>query len=193
MAVIKLEGRDAFKAIIDRHASRVRVPRGGYIAGGCFKDWLAGKRPKGVDVFFRSAEDFDRALLDMSMERKMVYQGERAVAFEPARYGDPHIELIRYGFGEPQEVLETFDFTVCQMSWEDGEVFCSPTFFEDLTARRLHVDAMPAPVGTYLRMLRYCGYGFRPDAETAKRVAEALIALPEGTEVDIFQSDGYMV
>lgn len=186
MAVSRLDGgHQPYRACVAKHAVGVRIPKGGFIAGGCFKDWLTGRRPKDVDIFFRSEADWERALLDMEMEREKVYQNDHAVAFAPERYGGPHIELVSFMFGEPREVLEAFDFTVCQMAWDAGELYAADAFFEDLMERRLRLAAMPSPVGTYLRMLRYCGYGFHPDAETAKKVGEALMALPEGTEIDL--------
>lgn len=169
------------KKLIASALEGVFVPPKGFLAGGCFKDLLIGRKPKDYDVFFRTYEDFVEAVAQCKADCNLLYETPRSVAYEN---GSTVIELVCYDFGEPEKILEDFDFTVCQMAYDRGELICSERFFEDLAARRLVIVSVPSPTRTFSRMVRYCGYGFQPTLYTSREIGEMLIAIKPGTEVN---------
>lgn len=118
---------------------------GSFVAGNCLADLLTGKKPRDIDIFFRSKEAAETALLYFQgaissklIEREKGEDGEPIFRFKPytveTNLGkfvvrsdtitlkfknlDTKIELIFKDFGSPEEICGMFDFAHAMLSYE---------------------------------------------------------------------------
>lgn len=173
----------------------------GFIAGGCFKNIFNGEKVKDVDIFFRNVTDFMKAdeYFTKSEHFTKAYHSDKVQAFRDKHTGIV-VELVRYVYGSPQVVIDSFDFTICKMAYyidrtvEDGEeiteekLLMHDDFFEHLHTHRLVVDdKMPLPVSTFQRMIKYISYGYMPCKETRIKIIQGLQAV-QGQPIDLGMS-----
>ncbi|AAY53238.1 gp53 [Listeria phage P35] len=164
----------------------------GFIAGGCFKNIFQGQEVKDIDIFFRSLDDFIRAqeyyaeLIQKSDDWVRAYKNDRvwAIIHKPSH---TRLELIKSTFGEPNVILDNFDFTITKFAyyiqWTEMPFGDEPEFrvrfhqdyFEHLLLKRLVIDNnCNYPVSTFERMLRYQGYGYNSCKDTKLRIITEL-------------------
>lgn len=173
----------------------------GYAAGGCFKNLFNNEPVKDIDIFFKEEKDFHEAVTYFkdNEDYYKFYSNPKVQAYKHEKTGVT-IELIKHLFGEPEEVLDKFDFTITKVAfvnnyltdeqyeeWYEenaGDDFPSsyflihPDFFEHLHTKRLVVDdEMVLPVNTIERMFRYAKYGYYPCKETKIKLIEQIRAL----------------
>lgn len=179
------------------------IGHNGFVAGGCFKNLFNGEKVKDIDMFFRSKEDYLNALdvFSKDEEYRKYYDNKKVQAFVNKHTGVV-VELIKYKFGEPEEVIKDFDFTITKVAYinnyktedemedligeldtdDDIEDFLHESyflihndFFEHLHTKRLVVDdKMVLPINSYERLFRYGKYGFFPCRETKLKIIRAI-------------------
>jgi hypothetical protein len=174
------------------------VGHNGFIAGGCFKNIFENKPVKDVDIFFRSDEDFQKAVIHYRDHEdfEQVYENDNVIAFRKKGRKE-YIELIRTVFGSPQEIIQEFDFTITKFAYyqthesyinEDGrederlvyKCLVHDQFFEHLMLHRTVIDdKITRPVNTFERMIKYTRYGFYPCKETKMKIIQAIWDLEE--------------
>ena len=156
----------------------------GFIAGGCFKNIIQGKKIKDVDIFFRNMEDYNEAESYFSTNEDYVfsYENHKVKSYKNTKT-NIRIELIFSVFGSPEEVISNFDFTITKFSLysfeEDQETMFNvvfvDTFFEDLSTNKLVIDdKLLFPVSTFERSYRYRDYGFGLCKESKSKLLETL-------------------
>ena len=150
----------------------------GIIAGGCFKSIFAEQKPHDIDMFFRSSEDFTKAIMYFKEHKEEYtpgYENRNVESFIHTRTGT-RIECVRKIYGSPIDIISQFDFTIAKFAYEieseppedeDGDweymdkIIYHHKFFEHLVMKRLVVDdAMPYPISTYNRTYKYSQSGF---------------------------------
>ena len=177
-----------------RQLDRFMIGHNGFIAGGCFKNIFCGEPPKDIDVFFETKEAFEDAVNRMSEDRdyETAYESKKVRAFWHKPSGQV-VEFVCALFGTPEDLLGNFDFTISKFAYykqlsenEEGLETCEykavyhPLFFEHLHLRRLVIDdAIPFPLSTFGRMLKYQRSGFTPCTETKQKLINAIRGLPE--------------
>lgn len=172
----------------------------GFIAGGCFKDVLMGKKPKDVDIFFNHAKDYEVALKhfrDECKEGKIwseSYKSKKVQAFYNKKL-DVTVELISSYYADPDDTLASFDFTITKMALYgvdpdsiDGQptihnkfnLLYHETFFEDLFMKRLVIDdELEFPVSSFKRSYKYQKYGYTMCRESNVKMLKAIRELTE--------------
>lgn len=170
----------------------------GYIAGGAFKQVILGEKPKDLDIFFRNSVDYKVAVDHYeALGFKKLYENENCVSYVDKDTG-AHFELIKAIFGEPEEVLESFDFTVSKFAFaqvldsnedEEFKIYHHEKFFEHLMLKRLVLDdKIPFPINTFERILRYESYGFKLCRESKEKILKAIQASPAIESIDLSDS-----
>lgn len=115
------------------------------------------------------------------------YENKNVKAYKNIKNGIV-IELIRKVFGEPDEIIKNFDFTITKFAYykefdsdDDGElvvsdcVICDDCFFEHLHTHKLVIDdKVLYPSSTFERMIKYAKYGFYPCKETKMKILKAI-------------------
>lgn len=139
-----------------------------FVGGGFIRAVVANEEVNDIDFFGPSgalrhvAEKFEQERKDV---RKLVTKNAITIVTP----GRSTLQFItRWAFDEPDDVVASFDFTVCQaVVWFDGKVYRSVVgdrFYEDLAAKRL---SYTSPVreeeagGSMLRVIKYVKRGYR--------------------------------
>ena len=178
----------------------------GFIAGGCFKSAFTGDKPHDLDMFFRNMSEYQDAVnyFDGNKDEYVRgYQNQNVESFIHIK-SRTRIECIKKIFGEPQEIISQFDFTIAKFAFyteveppeeEDGDwiyndwVVYHPQFFEHLLMKRLVVDdKMPFPESTFNRTYKYAASGFFPCRETKSKLIRSLHELPDFADQDLAKS-----
>lgn len=142
----------------------------GYIAGGCFKNIFNGERIKDVDIFFRNQQEFIDACTyyDNNEDYVFSYENKNTRAYKN-KGTNIRVELICSQYGDPEQVLSQFDFSITKFAFYkeeiEGEVeykcVFHEDFFEHLLSKKLVLEKdIFFPVSTFNRVLRYTRYGY---------------------------------
>jgi len=147
------------------------VGHDGFIAGGCFKNIFNQEKMKDIDIFFKSEDHFDEAVkyYEDHDDYEFSYENMNTKAFLNTKT-KVRVELIRNTYGEPEEILKKFDFSITKFAYikvenqEGGyEYKClyHPLFFEHLHLKKLVLEKpLVLPVSTFERSYRYTRYGY---------------------------------
>lgn len=159
------------------------------IAGGLIRSCITGEKVNDIDIFGPSKDELE------AMARKLAAHGGRQRriietdnAFTVPGW-NPTLQFIhRWLYSKPEEVVESFDFTICSAAfWYDGSAWHSlihEDFYRDLAAKRL-VYMVPQrnedAGGSMLRVLKYYQRGYRIPLDSMGAVISRLVM---GVEVD---------
>lgn len=135
-----------------------------YIGGGYLRCVVSGDPVNDIDVFVRSKADAELLSLKLAHDKKDVIRTDNAYTVK----GKKVIQVIhRWVFDKPEDVSNSFDFTVCcavifyDEKWGS---FCDDRFYIDIASKRL---VYRSPVrnedagGSLLRVLKYYQKGYR--------------------------------
>ncbi|MFG1389057.1 hypothetical protein [Xanthobacter versatilis] len=138
---------------------------GPWLAGGSLRRSLLRQEPDSdFDLFFRDAdqlEDFRNGVeaAGLVKVRETVhhvhYRGRVGGSIER------DVQLIRFAFyGNAAAVIDSFDFTICQIAYDGEKLFVGEHTLWDLARKRLAVNKITFPVSSTRRMLKYAAQGF---------------------------------
>lgn len=138
---------------------------GPWLAGGALRRSLLRQEPDSdFDFFFRDADQLEEFRKDLEFSglvkvRETVhhihYRGRLAGALER------DVQLIRFAFyADAQAVIDSFDFTICQIAFDGHKMFVGEHTLWDLARKRLAVNKITFPVSSTRRMLKYAAQGF---------------------------------
>lgn len=166
-----------------------------YISGGVLYDIEHGLPSKDIDIYFRTENDFNKALKDLETQEQKVTKVEEsrnAVTFHiHCTKKSTHslfsnleqvefrvVQLIRRNFGDPSEVLKDFDIPKLRKYLENGELHYATTY-EDVFIPDVPVNIR----GGYIRrILRYIGKGENITKEDLFRVLRTYLDTPNLTD-----------
>ena len=150
------------------------VKNGPWIAGGACLRWYKGQpvNMSDIDVFCRDAFQFRRILnrIEDTGRCQIRHRSENAITID---YTGPDrdykgaqtvytIQLIQHKFFDSmQEVIDRFDFSVCQLATCGNEWILGEHTARDIRSHSLRVvgDVKPDVVK---RVVKYWTYGYRP-------------------------------
>lgn len=152
------------------------------IAGGFIRSTISGEKVSDVDLFGSSKEKLEALAYKLCTERKgNIHKTDNALTLlKPPRL--PIQFITRWVFNEPIEILNSFDFTICQaVMWyknEKWESCISENFYPDLAAHRL-IYASPKrnedAGGSLLRVRKFLKKGYNIQADSLSKVVARLI------------------
>lgn len=139
---------------------------GPWVAGGAVRRTLLGQEPDSdFDFFFRDAEQLNEfkagieALgfaLFRESEHHFHYRG-----YLPGGQLMRDVQLIRFAYyGSAAEVIDSFDFTICQTAFDGTTLTVGDFTLWDLGRKRLAVHRITFPVSSMRRVLKYTRQGF---------------------------------
>lgn len=142
----------------------------GFIAGGVFKDLFLDKNFRDIDVFFINEYQHYNQILNLNSDEDFLnkYENDNAIGFEE-KSTKIRIDCVRKCFGNPSDILDSFDFTVSKFAlFKDDQkrlkVIYHPLFFQDLITKTLRFDTNSSdPISQFSRILKYSRYGFKID------------------------------
>lgn len=154
-----------------------------FVAGGAVRNLFLGKpQDTDTDVFCSSNEAFDAqrsALADAGFE---LSRGNNKFA-EYKRTG-LKVQVIGFAFFSTiEEVLDSFDFTICQFGISDDKqsIVATDAAIVDAARGRLVMATVKYPVATMRRFWKYMKAGFQPCNETYKTFLE----MARGADVNL--------
>lgn len=147
------------------------------VAGGCALSWYQ-QQPVGlkdIDVWFKSQRNFDRLSEFLNREEsrcRKVYDTENAETWKITISTEMvyRVQLIKNKFyNRPEELIEDFDITVCQIATDGHTWWHSDRFCQDLKDRRLAMTKTHP--GSVKRLIKYWTYGFQPDDAVIQQIS----------------------
>ena len=148
-----------------------------FLAGGFIRATIAGERPSDIDLFGPSKEMLDTISTEIALNRKgRKHASDNAITvLAPPRI--PVQFITKWTYERIDNVIESFDFTVCQAAicWgctaENANPrwisMASDAFYPDLAARRL-VYTFPkreeAAGGSMMRVRKFLTRGYNIQA-----------------------------
>jgi len=115
-----------------------------------------------IDVFFRTKEQFDET---KAYVESIGYQKHQENAYNkhpnPTEDFPGDLQLISLGYyATPEAVIDTFDFTICQMITDGDTLWLGDYTLWDLARKRLALHELTYPVATLGRLMKYSKQGF---------------------------------
>lgn len=182
--------------IIKAIAHLLDYEKGPWVGGGIVRRILTGeiREAHDVDVFFKSPEQlglFSPKLREI--EKNTINKGEWWVAQAQMQRtatethadrdtsglcyirSSSHVPLQlvdKMFFPTMEAMLEDFDFTICQMVTDGKTIRYTQEAKRDLDTSQLRIHANSSGVRHVSRMLRYISYGFEPEPQVLKAIAE---------------------
>lgn len=166
------------------------------IAGGCFTQLFLGNKPNDIDVFFKNENQMNIAVSRIKNNSNFKITFENDYVLNSFK-NNQKIQLIKkYFFENPEDILQSFDFTIVKFAYNGEEIFYHDRFFKDLAKKRLVIDKnLMKPLGTLKRSYKYTKRGFtlcpKAMARLAKNIQELNIDWenPDDNQIE-FYSDG---
>jgi hypothetical protein len=167
---------------IPRDVRELMKKYGLYLGGGFIRETIAQQKPNDIDLFGPNKAILDTASAELAEARQArVLNTDNAITLVSA----PRLPvqfITRWLFAAGDDVLASFDFTVCQaVVWWNGanwESRVADTFYSDLAARRL-VYTSPnreeAAGGSLMRVRKFLGRGYNIQAESFGAVIARLL------------------
>ncbi len=157
--------------------------RGAFIAGGAVTSVFSSARINDFDLFFPNEASLSKALASVPQDGKTV-NTDSAMSL----IADGHrIQLIKCVVRTPAEVINGFDFTICQgaYDWDDGFLF-GKDFFTHLAQRRLVFNVQAEyPICSLYRLRKFIKRGFHLSGIEAIKLGLRIQALELGTYADL--------
>ena len=155
---------------------------GPWIAGGACLAWYQNLPcTTDIDVYFKSHQQFDRVYDFIVREQKMFnvmdqHKTKNAITLalnSPTLDRSlPKVQLInKQFFKSTEEIIDTFDITVCQIAWDGNKLTVGEHFVQDVAERNLRFSSFsPA---SHKRLLKYMCYGYEPVAGCIEELIES--------------------
>jgi hypothetical protein len=165
-----------------------------YVGGGFIRAIVAGEKPSDIDMFGDTKERLNRVSAYLQQDRtgsKTHITSNAITLLSPERM--PVQFITRWLFNTSQDLVSSFDFTVCQAvvfynkdtkNW-DSQV--GEGFYTDLAARRL-VYTFPVREeeagGSMLRVMKYTRRGYNIQIDSLSGVMARVTAAVNNLLVD---------
>lgn len=146
---------------------------GPWVAGGSCLAWYQHKSCfSDIDVYFKNEKQYDRLtkellqnLSDIGLIISNIYKTENAVTYKiksrDTGKSMPAIQFIKKNwFQNPQEVINSFDITVCQIAWDGHRIIYNNSFVDDEKNRVLRFSSISP--SSHRRLVKYMCYGYWP-------------------------------
>ena len=150
-----------------------------FIAGGFIRDLIAGDKINDVDLFVNNKSDAE-LLLNILKENKKVVKTDNAFTIVDRL----PIQIIhRWTFDNPEDVLKSFDFTICSATVyidKNGiyKGICDDRFYKDLASKRLiYMNPVreEAAGGSLIRVLKFYKRGYNIPLNNLSQVISRLM------------------
>ena len=160
-----------------------------FLAGGFVRSTISGEKVSDVDLFGDTADNILKIAKDLTLDRKGRYFTTKnaITVLSPPRF--PVQFITRWLFTDPEKLVESFDFTVCQaVIWFDGVKFhscISDLFYADLAARRLNYTLphrMEEVGGSMIRCIKFVKKGYTVQAPSLAGMIARIARAVDGIE-----------
>lgn len=162
------------KSIMEQEFWRGKI----FIAGGFIRDLVAGDKVNDIDLFVNNKAEAELLLSVLQGDKKVISTENAFTICERMP-----IQIIhRWTFQKPEEVLLSFDFSVCSaaMYYSDNgwEGICHERFYKDVASKRLIYlvpDREEAPGGSMIRILKFYKRGYNIPLNNLSKVVARMM------------------
>ena len=180
--------------LIKRAINEAGLPNGNYfIAGGACTSVFSNKPINDLDIYFRTEEGFN-AFTEGHMQKldaedhyiySLVAVTNNALTYKK---GKSTIQLIKKYFLNPKDLIEKFDFTICQCAYNNitDEFILGEDFLHALASRSLKFTGKTDyPIASFYRMKKFMSRGYNASAVDMIAMALCVNNLVIKTFVDL--------
>ena len=159
---------------------KLDIDNGPWIAGGAVrKSYLnINMGESDWDIWFKSPEQFVEAENKLkALGAQQVYTSSNAISYKfQDDNGTIHnVQIIRKRFYDnAEQIINGFDFTVCQLVTDGNRVIMGPNTARDLKTRTLRLSRPEVPQYIIPRMVKYIVYGYQPCLELLEQIEQVV-------------------
>jgi hypothetical protein len=175
-------------------ADKDRLPCQFWVAGGAVLAAIAGERINDYDIFSPHPQRLI-AILDATPAYKKGKSDDGFFQNYTDQFGNTIQIITRVSVASPSVIFEIFDYTIVCAAWDGQTFYCHDRFWQDVSTRRLVVNALPYPLKSMERMAKYASRGYKPCPIGLLALARAINSLqidwnnPKDNEIS-FYPDG---
>lgn len=154
------------------------LKNGPWIAGGAVLQWYQGQpvNHSDIDIFCKDENQIADLLNTFySRDHSKKWSSDNAETFDYYRRKDNktwRIQVIkRRTFKSIQDVIDSFDISVCQIATAGNEYITGSKTIEDIKNKKLRFK-YPLQPDAVKRYTKYVCYGYLPDPDLCKAIAE---------------------
>lgn len=149
-----------------------------WIAGGALRDYFSGVLvTTDYDMFFPNEAEYKKAReYFKAKDCEVKWESDKGCKI---KYKEKTYDLVKMFFSNPQETIDTFDFTVSMLAVDNESVYYGETTFIDLAKRQLMINKITYPASSMSRAFRYYKKGFTMCQGEMKRLFEAIQNTPK--------------
>lgn len=173
-----LGGADKFKTIM---AALPPVGQDGpWLCGGALRRLLRGDAlDSDWDFFFKDRaqfEAFDAAIRKVPKHTVITSEHANTYGVPVKDQGKPvKVQAVKIAYYQTlADVLDSFDFSICQFGYDGAELQCAPFALFDLARSRLAVHKITFATASVRRMLKYQTQGYTVCAGAIRALLEAV-------------------
>jgi hypothetical protein len=159
-----------------------------FVGGGYLRSVVSGEPINDVDIFVKSKKDAELLAYSLCRQKEDIVKTDNAYTIK----GKLPIQIIhRWIFEKPEDVSNSFDFTICcaVIYFDDKfDSYCDDRFYIDIASKRL---VYRSPIrnedagGSMLRVLKYYQKGYRIPLDSLGGVISRLVFGLDTSKVSI--------
>lgn len=136
-----------------------------WLAGGALRTLI---RPTDeiadYDLFFKSPTDATIVMDWLKSDGwKLVFECPKKELYTYKRRGVKTQCITKHYYPTVYELLDSFDFTVCQAAIDSKNLYFSRNWLSSIRKQKLMINKVTYPVATINRMMKYRAKGYRVD------------------------------
>ncbi len=154
----------------------LKPSNGCFIAGGAIRRWFTGKEDlSDVDVFAPSEANHAAYLATIGNAVKLD-ETANAVTYQVDK---TKLQLIKHYRASVQELVDSFDFNVCQFAWDESGIWATPEAAIGTLRGHLSIAKITKEfsIDSLRRAFKYQNKGFKPCDGTIRDISKVISEL----------------
>lgn len=151
-----------------------------WIAGGAIRQWFNdGELMTDIDVFGKNQESLDNFISEKLWAAEKISEQNHLSSFS---LNGQLIQVIKYDYYDSvHNLLDSFDFTVCQFAWDGKTVYSTEAAIVSVLRKHLRVHQITKELAadSLRRAFKYQRKGYIPCLGTLKDIALSFQNLTE--------------
>ena len=151
-----------------------------WIAGGAIRQWFNdGESMSDIDIFGKSQQALDNFINEKLWAANKISEQDHLSSFS---LNGQLIQVIKYDYYDSvHDLLDSFDFTVCQFAWDGEIVYSTEASIVSVLRKHLRVHQITKELAadSLRRAFKYQRKGYIPCLGTLKDIALSFQNLTE--------------
>lgn len=126
---------------------------------------------------YEYSEEVKRVCAILEKEKfKLIFKCPEGKLFTYFKDG-MKVQLILEAWGEPEQVIDCFDFNACRAAMDDSFVYADKYFVRDIKMQRLTAHRITYPVASMKRLIKYANKGYNVNDACLEMVKQISMTL----------------